>query len=116
MLRAFCTHPDLVADLVPRLVKLVSESRRVRTVLGRADRDGPQFVWCLIENVAALLRIEEDLAVRDMPERPTSAKAVKEYMLMEGSAKVSNLWKPPAPTTVKKSPGDSEGERRLRDL
>ena len=33
MLRAFCAHPDLVADLVPRLAKLVSESRRVPTVL-----------------------------------------------------------------------------------
>ena len=44
------------------------------------------------------------------------AKVVKEYMLMEGSAKMSDLWKPPALTALKKSPGDSDGEQHLRDL
>lgn len=57
-----------------------------------------------------MLRMEEDLLLRRMPERPTSAKAVKEYMLVEGEAKVSDLWQAGEPMVVKRNPDDSEGE------
>jgi len=67
-------------------------------------------VWCLLENVAALLQIEEDLATSQMPERPTSAKAVKESMLLEGKAKVLNLWKLSELMTLKEVTDKSEGE------
>jgi hypothetical protein len=69
-----------------------------------------------MENVAVLIRIEEDLALCAMPERPMSAKSLKEFMLLEGEEKVTDLWKSPSPMSVKRSPDDSEGEHLSRSM
>lgn len=57
----------------------------------------------------ALLRLEQDLVECTLPERPLTAKAVKEYMFIDTKVNVK-LWKPGKIFAITKEDGDTEGE------